>query len=762
MFIFACFLSLKPKAGRISHVLWLVAHVVAPPSIWGKGAYEAGDIPGRASLSSNAPGRLQQPSEEYSAWQWDLDPDAALIPNPTFSHVSLDPTLTLPLTLRGKRKQDRWSPSGSPNPSSILSTPSDPRDTSGSTASTPSHVNHDDPPPPAKKHQYQYSDLAEASSSHSTPTSSIMAPPLFPPGFGSRTFSKPNFIALHQIQEDHPWTKAQMSALDESPVMSNTHGVHSQELSRLSSSDIPPTPSQIHEHYPGTGTHLEELSLMSGTHGGHSQKEDKLSSGEISTRKPDSTAPNQVRENHARTDVLDNLPSRSSSHSGQDQEGHGTSSSSELLSQKPVGNRKSAGHQYSMEKEMKSLFSDLKEKYPVFLSDTLNVPTKFLSDNYKEFRQRLSDEHIPGYTSWIQSQRGRFTEQPRNSLNALYTYLIKWTHQLHLHMLNQLDIKTYAYYLQQEKLFHWITNLLFAPLTVLPSRQSQLPSIKVRLFEYLSLEEPDSCGAFLTAYTLVQSFKKSYPEVYSRPPRQLSQSSEEMTSDEEFEKKSANLLQIAIQKRRLENQLDSVEYYRPNSDRLVFKSMDIFNQKCEELRPKFGSRKYSSNHPYLPLRLYPLESSRRPANWGLVRVVMDKGGVVPLDTVNVKLKRLFWAVEDVHIHVVKYLRIRNKESFKCRKEVLDWLIEITLTSRKEHHIPVNGMVRLNQNLAPWDDPSYASQELFSPAQLLLIRFFSLDLTPESLRQHAASLLTSWYQSHSPESFKFLQNLPLPN
>ncbi|PLW14841.1 hypothetical protein PCANC_18176 [Puccinia coronata f. sp. avenae] len=327
------------KLGFISHLLWLVAHVSAPPSIWENGAYEAADTPGTSSLSSNSPG-LQHPSEKYS---WDLNHEPDLIPNPAFFHVLLDPTLTLTLTLLGKRKPDLGSPF-SPNPRPTHRTPSKPRDAPGSTASTSilSHVNQDDHilQSIAKKHQYHHRhDSSKISGSDSTPTP-ITDAPLFPMGFGASTFSEPNLMPTNQVHESHPWTIAQLNAPDELPLMPSSNSKDSQEFAKLSPSGIRSidkpdwlAPNRNHEKYLRTETWIDaldhDLSFISSSHGGHSQELNKLSSSKILTSEPDLTALNQFHETHARTDALDKLPLISSTSGHDGNQGHYKPSTSE-------------------------------------------------------------------------------------------------------------------------------------------------------------------------------------------------------------------------------------------------------------------------------------------------------------------------------------------------------------------------------------------------------------------------------------------------
>ncbi|PLW51194.1 hypothetical protein PCANC_11404 [Puccinia coronata f. sp. avenae] len=308
------------KLGFISHLLWLVAHVSAPPSIWENGAYEAADTPGTSSLSSNSPG-LQHPSEKYS---WDLNHEPDLIQNPAFFHVLLDPTLTLPLTLLGK-----------------LHLISEIYATKLHLAALIGHVNQDDHilQSIAKKHQYHHRhDSSKISGSDSTPTP-ITDAPLFPMGFGASTFREPNLMPTNQVHESHPWTIAQLNAPDELPLMPSSNSKDSQEFASLSPSGIRSNkpdwlaPSRNHEKYLRTETWIDaldhDLSFISSSHGGHSQELNKLSSSKILTSEPDLTALNQFHETHARTDALDKLPLISSTSGHDGNQGHYKPSTSE-------------------------------------------------------------------------------------------------------------------------------------------------------------------------------------------------------------------------------------------------------------------------------------------------------------------------------------------------------------------------------------------------------------------------------------------------
>jgi len=92
-----------------------------------------------------------------------------------------------------------------------------------------------------------------------------------------------------------------------------------------------------------------------------------------------------------------------------------------------------------------------------------------------------------------------------------------------------------------------------------------------------------------------------------------------------------------------------------------------------------------------------------------------------------------------------------------RKMLLVWLIQSYL--KPTQGLPIQGLVPIRADEAPWDDYSSA-EEAFGPIQRQLIRIFSKAPNGPKLNKYRverASIVAAWYSSHHPDEIFNLVN-----
>ncbi|KAI7946828.1 hypothetical protein MJO29_011355 [Puccinia striiformis f. sp. tritici] len=370
---------------------------------------------------------------------------------------------------------------------------------------------------------------------------------------------------------------------------------------------------------------------------------------------------------------------------------------------------------------------------------------------------------------------GYFQTPPH--LTKLYRHLLKWIYMVHEDLLKKLEIPTYVHYTQNKRLLQWLhveifTSLDGAPLmgikrTGLPrwEEKDNLGPAKVILLNYLREHAIDDRLAFSTAWELIEKFQEDCPRIYSAPKRALDATMRAPTSPD-FEQRMKIVSQLASRNKSKIDQLFHNNRQNLDDDALVSSSLAAFEIESVKLASESGHN--LSSHPHLPISMH---FPREEPGYGVVRLEKQQGKPSLLCRLTVRFNRLLRAVNQINAQVFKRLQVFKKsqvperlveDETACdvsRQEIFDWLPKLIL--KPQTGLPIIGKVRLNhEDLAPWDDESYAEVELFTPVQRDLIEYFTEEQSTENLQNHAAFIVASWYQLRFPAIYNALDKISL--
>jgi hypothetical protein len=188
---------------------------------------------------------------------------------------------------------------------------------------------------------------------------------------------------------------------------------------------------------------------------------------------------------------------------------------------------------------------------------------------------------------------------------------------------------------------------------------------------------------------------------------------------------------------------------QPQDDHLIRSSIALFEKKNDI--PNLKSRPLSI-HPRLLISIYYLQDT--PEYGFLLVLKQNDVELFRCREMSIAYKRLLRAVNYIHLGVLDRMDLDGPKRYERRKALFQWLHKTVL--EPQTGIPIYGKIKLNvPNLAPWEDGSHRDEELFTPVQVELMKYFSAQNNPLNLKAYAASIFTAWYQLHFSSEYPAL-------
>jgi hypothetical protein len=162
-------------------------------------------------------------------------------------------------------------------------------------------------------------------------------------------------------------------------------------------------------------------------------------------------------------------------------------------------------------------------------------------------------------------------------------------------------------------------------------------------------------------------------------------------------------------------------------------------------------------HPDLPLAMYYYIEV--PNGFRTLRILKflpaasksDQILQVDSDAVYQLFRRLARTIDHIHLKILNELEITAQEAIRNKREVvLGALIEEILEPKVG--FPIVGNIKVNADVPPWEDATYASSMVFGKVQLKFIKYFSEPQETEDVKGAAALFLASWYRDNHPTEF----------
>ncbi|KAI7944232.1 hypothetical protein MJO28_011760 [Puccinia striiformis f. sp. tritici] len=351
--------------------------------------------------------------------------------------------------------------------------------------------------------------------------------------------------------------------------------------------------------------------------------------------------------------------------------------------------------------------------------------------------------------------------QSRRIMSMFYRYLTESLYQLHEEQLNELNIPSYIHRVQQKKLLDWLDVQIFTPpdsLPVIGTRDLEEPKwrdddkfgpTQLELLHFFSQDKKNNeLGPSTVSYVL-DTFKAQHWVDYSAPSR-TSEGSDEIPSTPDFRQKMRFLLDLAEKD---SSRFAKLRRRRFSHDRFIGPSLVVFTDTCD--RSPLTNDYLTFHHKHRIAMYFPryTPGSDPKAFYGILRVMKEQGNktMVAPYRITCMFKRLTAGVDYLHQAILKLLKV--KDCTIERRRLCKWLVKIVL--EKDSVLPIIGGVALNEGLAPWEDASYGGGELFSPAQLSIIKYFSGEEDVSDMKETSAVVLNAWLQDQRPEWFHSL-------
>jgi len=349
----------------------------------------------------------------------------------------------------------------------------------------------------------------------------------------------------------------------------------------------------------------------------------------------------------------------------------------------------------------------------------------------------------------------------------LYKLLIVFMHKLHEEYLDKLGIDLVTQVEHQEKMLLWLDGELFDQIDGLPvlafSRKfnplhgnifthHSLGPIQKQLIMYFS-QDKDSLDLLpYTGHFVLKNFNDQHQTEQSLlqpPPR------DEVASGHEITNQLAQILMAIVKHIILDPSSESDDI----TSKMIEQLSKSFEEQVDRLDIETSQTIYT--HPDLPIevveskfltqvhRSQQIRISRAPNSTPIKPHQAAKTMAGLLEEVDLFHRQILDRMAGVDISV--------PDPRARRKMLLVWLIQSYL--KPTQGLPIQGLVPIRADEAPWDDYSSA-EEAFGPIQRQLIRIFSKAPNGPKLNKYGverASIVAAWYSSHHPDEIFNLVN-----
>ncbi|KNF06275.1 hypothetical protein PSTG_00782 [Puccinia striiformis f. sp. tritici PST-78] len=406
------------------------------------------------------------------------------------------------------------------------------------------------------------------------------------------------------------------------------------------------------------------------------------------------------------------------------------------------GNLKESGHEYFMSQ------GRVVEK--VLVKFVTRFENAIRPD---DFFPRPSDR--PSIEAHFNLLSGLAGGKTRRRLVSLYSSLLASIYNLHGEFLNQLDITTYNYRVQQEKVLEWLHQAIVDPNAGLPSagivnlqpgsardlpvdHRMNIDPIKEMFIQYFSQQRNNPVRQSSAAYFL-ESYRNQHPTDYSDLIQSSNRPHEELLErNPHFQARLKFLSNVAGQsehycaflksKRKAESYSGQVGSFRKQ-----FNGGDIV--------PAY----LRSYHPRLRIATFFCEKDLGDQYFRIIRP--QNGAVVQLRDLLTKLRILLKSVDYLDFLMLQNLQIDKTKFPEHRNSLLDWILRLII--KPKVGFPLIGTFKFPHDVAPWFDKDYESSILFGELQVKLLGYFSGDMSNDNLENISVFLLAAWYHDVTP-------------
>ncbi|KAA1139071.1 hypothetical protein PGTUg99_035339 [Puccinia graminis f. sp. tritici] len=366
-------------------------------------------------------------------------------------------------------------------------------------------------------------------------------------------------------------------------------------------------------------------------------------------------------------------------------------------------------------------------------------------------------------------------------MTSLYKILVISLYKKHLEILRELHIPLFEVRMMQINLLDWVEQQIFAPCDSLPiigtirdnhpNREEDgfpgpIRDTQKELIEYFAQDHrdprPDGIVSNLLKTFAIQNrdkyvYLKELSKLYWEDPQ-------EIVRGLEFDRKVALITTLADDFR--------IGTFRRQHISSAHKDYALFTTNFLQFeagypRTNFKRCEKRRYHPDLPLAMYYyVEVSN---GYRILRILKFLPAAskseqilqVDADALYQMFRRLARTVDHIHLKILNELEITAQETIQTKREVvLGALIEEIL--QPKFGFPIVGKIKVNADVPPWEDATYASSVVFGKVQLKFIKYFSEPPETEDVKGAAALFLASWYRDNHPTEFaSFIEALEKP-
>ncbi|POW05861.1 hypothetical protein PSTT_09435, partial [Puccinia striiformis] len=395
------------------------------------------------------------------------------------------------------------------------------------------------------------------------------------------------------------------------------------------------------------------------------------------------------------------------------------------------GNLKESGHEYFMSQ------GRVVEK--VLVKFVTRFENAIRPD---DFFPRPSDR--PSIEAHFNLLSGLAGGKTRRRLVSLYSSLLASIYNLHGEFLNQLDITTYNYRVQQEKVLEWLHQAIVDPNAGLPSagivnlqpgsaRDLPVDRIREMFILYFSQQRNNPVRQSSAAYFL-ESYRNQNPTDYSDLIQSSNRPHEELLErNPHFQARLKFLSNVAGQsehycaflksKRKAESYSGQVGSFRKQ-----FNGGDIV--------PAY----LRSYHPRLRIATFFCEKDLGDQYFRIIRP--QNGAVVQLRDLLTKLRILLKSVDYLDFLMLQNLQIDKTKFPEHRNSLLDWILRLII--KPKVGFPLIATFKFPHDVAP-----LRKLNIVGELQVKLLGYFSGDMSNDNLENISVFLLAAWYHDVTP-------------
>jgi hypothetical protein len=177
-----------------------------------------------------------------------------------------------------------------------------------------------------------------------------------------------------------------------------------------------------------------------------------------------------------------------------------------------------------------------------------------------------------------------------------------------------------------------------------------------------------------------------------------------------------------------------------------------FAEKCD--REKFGINTLRTFHPKLPIKIYFPDNK---PGYGNLRITIGRtSNLRRTEEVILRFSHLIKTLDYMYLNLHPHFKLDENPDLDARiMQNFRWIHEAILGS--DSFIPILGPVQVDAHQrAPWEKKGLRDGELFSPFQLELVDYFSMEGRENSkLMETAAAALLDWHKLFCPDGLKTL-------